>query len=89
LNGPAYRRPAEFEVSWTAGKVSLTASQAAKVRLDYGVLRPEWAAQARPVLQRRRSGGAADAVRNDVVWDGNAVEWQATPGEYELLMAGK
>jgi hypothetical protein len=41
------------------------------------------------VLQRCSSGGAADIVRNDVVWKGSAVEWQATPGEYQLLMVGK
>src|SRR5262249_35085188 len=89
LNGPAFRLPAEFEVFWTADAVSLKVSKPAKIRLDYGVLCPEWAGKDRPVLQRRSSGGTADVVRNDVVWDGNAVEWQATPGEYQLLMVGK
>jgi hypothetical protein len=84
LNGPAFRLPTEFEVSWTADKVSLVVSRPAKIRLDYGVLRPEWAGNDRPVLQRRGSGDAAD-----VVWDGRTVEWQAAPGEYQLLMAGK
>src|SRR5262249_52474271 len=30
LNGPAFRLPAEFEVSWTADKVSLTVRKPAK-----------------------------------------------------------
>jgi hypothetical protein len=59
-------------------------SKPAKVRLSYRVLRPEWPAANRPVLQRRRTGGLADAVSGDVVWDDNFVEWQAAPGEYEL-----
>ena len=41
------------------------------------------------VLQRRKSGGAVDVVRDDIVWSGGAVEWQATPGEYQLRMVGK
>jgi hypothetical protein len=89
LEGPAFRLPAEFDVSWTAGKVSLTVSRPARVRLDYGVLRPEWVGRGRPVLQRRRSGGGADTLGEGVVWTDNAAEWQATPGEYELRMAGK
>jgi hypothetical protein len=89
LNGPAFRLPAEFEVSWTADTISLKVSGPAKVRLDYGVLRPEWTTQGRPVLQRRRPGGAAEVVRNDVVWSGNIAEWQATPGEYELRIVGR
>jgi hypothetical protein len=89
LNGPAFRLPAEVEVSWTADRVSLKVSKSAKLRLDYGVLRPEWAARDRPVLQRRRSADAAEAVREGVVWNGRVVEWQAAPGEYELLAPGK
>jgi hypothetical protein len=89
LNGPAFRLPAEVGVSWTANKVALLVSKPVKLRLDYGVLRPEWAGKERPVLQRRRFGDTADIVRNDVVWNGNTVEWQATPGEYQLLMVGK
>jgi hypothetical protein len=89
LNGPALRLPAEFEVSWTASKITLTVNKAAKVRLDYAVLRPEWAGPERPVLQRRRPGGDADLVRDDLVWTGTSAEWQATPGVYEFLMAGK
>jgi hypothetical protein len=89
LNGPAYRLPAEFAVSWTAGKVSLTVSRPARIRLDYGVLRREWVGRGRPVLQRRRSGGSTDIVREGVDWTGTAAAWQATPGEYELRIAGK
>jgi hypothetical protein len=88
LNGPAFRLPAEFEVSWPVDTIALKVNQPAKMRLDYGVLRPEWTAKGRPVLQRRRPGGAADVMK-DVVWSGNVAEWQATPGEYELRMAGK
>jgi hypothetical protein len=85
LSGPAFRLPAEFEVSWTADRILLKASKPARVRLDYGVLRPGWA---RPVLQRRRPGGA-DTVREGVVWKDHAAQWQVAPGEYELRPAGK
>jgi hypothetical protein len=89
LNEPAFRLPAEVQVSWTADKVSLTVTKAAKIRLNYGVLHPKWAVQGRPVLQRPRSGDTAEMVLNDVVWNGRVVEWQAMPGAYELLMVGK
>src|SRR5262249_40117187 len=89
LNGPAFRLPAEFEVSWTADRISLNVSKPARIRLDCGGLRPKWAGRARPVLQRQRSGGGADTVREGVAWDGKTVEWQAMPGKYELLTAGK
>jgi hypothetical protein len=89
LNGPAFRLPAEFDVSWTAGTVTLTVSRPAKVRLDYGVLRPEWVGKDRPNLQRQRPGGGADVISKGVVWNNNAVEWQVTPGVYELRMAGR
>jgi hypothetical protein len=89
LQGPAFRQPAEFEVTWTATKVSLKVRKPAKVRLSYGMLGRAWAAKERPVLQRRRPGHGADVVRGDVVWKDKTVEWQATPGEYELLAAGR
>ena len=76
-------------MSWTDDAVSLKVSRPAKIHLDYGLLRPAWAGKDRPVLQRRGSGDAAEAVRKDVVWDGSTVEWQATPGQYQLRMAGK
>jgi hypothetical protein len=85
LNGAAFRLPTEVDVSWTANKVSLIVSRPAKIRLDYGVLRPEWAGKDKPVLQKRGAGDTTEIVKNDVVWDGNTVEWQATPGEYQLL----
>jgi hypothetical protein len=88
LHGPAFRLPAEFEVSWTADTIALKVSRPARIRLDYGVLRPEWTAPGRPVLQRRRPGGAAEVVR-DGMWSGKVAEWQATPGEYELRRVGK
>jgi hypothetical protein len=86
LIGPAFRQPAEFEVSWTADKVFVKVSKPAKIRLSYRVLRPEWPADGKPVLERR-AGGGAEVVRSDVVWESNRVEWQATPGEYELRRA--
>jgi hypothetical protein len=91
LNGPAYRLPSEVEVSWTADKVSLVVSRPARIRLDYGVLRPEWAGNGKDklVLQRRAPGDAAEVVGKDAVWSGSTVEWQATPGEYQLLPARK
>jgi hypothetical protein len=88
LTGPAFRQPAEFEVTWTADKVSLKVSRPAKVRLSYRVLRPAWPAKDRPVLQRRRPGEAAEVVR-DVVWEKDYVEWQASPGEYDLQASGR
>jgi hypothetical protein len=89
LNGPAYRLPEGFEVSWTADAVSVKVSKPATIRLDYGVLRPDWAGNQRPVLERRSPGGPADVVRDRVVWSGNSVEWQATAGEYRLRVVGK
>jgi hypothetical protein len=81
LSGPAFRQPAEVEVTGTADRVLLRVSKPAKIRLSYRVLRPEWPAANRPVLQRRKPGG--DVV-GDVVWEKDSIEWQAEPGEYEL-----
>jgi hypothetical protein len=82
LQGPAFRQPAEIEVSWADKKISLKVSKAAKVRLSYRALRP---IKDQPVLQRRRPGERAEVVRNGVVWGEDHVEWQAKPGEYELV----
>jgi hypothetical protein len=89
LTGPAFRQPAEFEVTWTADTVSLKVSKPAKIRLSYRVLRPEWPAQRKLVLERRHPGGLAEAVRSDIVWENGRVEWQASPGEYDLRAAPK
>jgi hypothetical protein len=89
MNGPAYRLRAEFQVSWTGNKVSILVNRPAKVRLDYGMVRPEWVGKVRPVLQRRGSGDAADIVRDGVVWNGTTVEWDAMPGEYQLVTGDK
>jgi hypothetical protein len=89
LSGPAFRQPAEYEVTWTAETVSLKVSKPAKVRLFYRALQSEWPAQDKLVLQRRQPGGLAEIVRNEVVWERNYVEWQAAPGEYELRTAKK
>jgi hypothetical protein len=88
-DGAAYRLPAEFTLSLPADKVVLHVSKTAKIRLDYGMLRPEWVGKERPVLRRRLAGGAAENVREDVVWSSNTAEWQATSGEYELRIVGK
>jgi hypothetical protein len=88
LSGPAFRQPAEFDVTWAADKVSLKVTRPAKVRLPYRAIRPDWPAKEKPVL-RRRSGEQVEEVRGEVVWDNDCVEWQATPGEYELRAAPK
>jgi hypothetical protein len=89
LSGPAFRQPAEFEVTWTADKVSLKVTRPATIRLTYRVLRPDWPAKEKPVLRRRRPDGRAEVVRRDVAWENNSVEWQATPGEYDLQAVQK
>jgi hypothetical protein len=83
LSRPAYRLPAEFETSWTADKLSVKVSQPAKIRMYYRVLRPEW--KEKPTLQRRGSGDGTEAIREGVVWKDDYVEWQATPGQYEVV----
>jgi hypothetical protein len=83
LSGPAFRQPAEFEVTWTRTGVSLKVSKPAKVRLAYRVLCPDWPGKDTPVL-RRRPGDLPEVVRNEVTWENNIVEWQAMPGEYDL-----
>jgi hypothetical protein len=64
-------------------------TQSAKVRLVYSVLRPGWNAKEKPMILRRGPGGRTEVVQRDVVWENGSIEWQATPGEYELRMAGK
>jgi hypothetical protein len=89
LAGPAFRQPAEFEVVWTADKVSMKVSKAAKVRLYYRVLQPDWPGKDKLVLHRQRAGDAPEVLASDVVWENNYVEWQATPGTYDLLFRPK
>jgi hypothetical protein len=88
LTGPAFRQPAEFEVTWAAEKVVLKVTRPATVRLAYRELRPEWAAPDQLVLRRLRPGEAPEVVGKGATWENHHVEWQATPGTYELL-AGK
>jgi hypothetical protein len=88
LNGAAFRLPAEVEVSWTPDKIAIKVIKAAKIRLDYGVLRPGWVDKEKLVL-KRCSAQAADIVREDVTWNDAAVEWQAVPGDYELQKSGQ
>jgi hypothetical protein len=89
LSGPAFRLPAEFEVTWSSGKISLKVTKPAKIRLSYGALRPRWTTHDKPVLQRQRPEGGAEGVRDDVVWENNSVEWHATPGSYDLRTVQK
>jgi hypothetical protein len=90
LNGPAFRLPAEFNLSWTADKVSLKASNPAKVRLYYREMRPNWTDKDKLVLERLRPGDSAEVVKGDaVVWEKEYVEWPAAPGEYVLRADGK
>jgi hypothetical protein len=88
LTGPAYRQPAEFEVTWTAEKVSVKVTRAARVRLAHGVLRPEWPGKDKLVLERNGPDGPV-AVGSGAAWENNGVEWQAVPGVYELRPAKK
>ena len=86
LSGPAFRQPAEFEVTGTADTLALNVSQPAKVRLAYRLLRPDWPADNRPDLRRQGPGGNAEdlGTGSDVVWENGQVEWEAGPGRYEL-----
>ena len=68
--------------------MSLTVSRPAQVRLYYRAIQPAWPVNSQPVLLRRAEQ-ATEAVPGDVVWDRGHVEWQATPGTYELLPAKK
>jgi hypothetical protein len=87
LREPAYRLPLKLDVSWSDAGIALKLSRAAEIRIDYGVIHPDWAA--RPVLQRRRAEGGADTVREGISWKWTVAGWQAAPGEYELRMDGK
>jgi hypothetical protein len=89
LQGPAFRQPAEIDVTWAAAAVSLKVSKPAKIRLSYGVIRPDWPKDAKPVLRRRRPGDTLEVIRTDVTWGDGFVEWPAVAGEYELLMGQK
>jgi hypothetical protein len=89
LGAPAFRQPAELDVSWKGDQVSLKVSRPATIRLSYRALRPDWAAPDKPVLQLQRAGGPAEIVRREVVWDKDWIEWQAAAGEYKLRMEKK
>jgi hypothetical protein len=88
LNGPAFRVPADFEVTPRPDMVSLKVSQPAKIRLAYTVLQPGWGAKDKLVLERRGPGNRTEVVRS-LAWQEGFVEWQATPGEYELRTLSK
>jgi hypothetical protein len=89
LSGPSFRQPADFEVTWATDKVTVNVSRPAKIRVSYRVLHPEWPAADKLVLERRGSSGRAKVEGSDVVWENHYVEWQATPGEYELRAGQK
>jgi hypothetical protein len=80
LSGPAFRQPSEVDVSWTANNVSLVVNRSTRIRLDYGVIHPEWIGKGNPVLQRRTNADAAETIDKDVLWDASTVEWLAVPG---------
>jgi hypothetical protein len=86
LSGPSYREPAEFVVTEQDGGLALEVTRPAKVRLAYGVLRPDWARAERPRLTRDGPGGRAEPVGtdSDVAWNDGSVEWRARPGRYQL-----
>ena len=86
LLAPAYRQPAEFEVTRAVDKVSLQASAPAKIRLFYRTLYPDWPKEAKPVLQRRNPDGRSEVVRDGVTAEDGCVGWQAERGEYELFL---
>jgi hypothetical protein len=85
LSGPAFRQPAEFEVAQTPGRVTVTASKPAKMRLSYRTLCPDWPKGAKPVLRRRNPGSQGESVRG-AAWEGGSVQWQADCGTYELTL---
>jgi hypothetical protein len=84
LSGPAFRQPAEFQVTQTPDQVTVTAGKPAKIRLSYRTLRPDWPKEPKPVLQRRNPAGQSETVR-DATWESGSVEWQADRGEYVLI----
>jgi hypothetical protein len=83
LDDAAFRQPAEFVVTWAADKVTIKATKPATIRLFYRAIRPDWAADAKLMLQRRPAAEAAFVREND------GIEWQAVPGEYELRRVQK
>jgi hypothetical protein len=89
LHDAAFREPAEFDVRWTADKISVTVSKAARIRLYYGVVQPAWSSNGDLLLQQRGAKEGTEAVREHVAWENGAIEWQATPGRYELVRRGK
>jgi hypothetical protein len=89
LDGAAFRLPAEIAVTWKEDSISLKVSQAAKVRLAYRLVRPDWPAKEKLLLQRRGPGDKTETLRDGVVWENDTVEWHAEPGEYELLKVEK
>jgi hypothetical protein len=88
LNGPAFRLPAEIEVVPSADKVTLKVSKPAKVRLYYRLLRPDWPATDKLLLQRRRPGEAAEVVRGEVVREKDYIEWRPRRASMTCCRAG-
>lgn len=84
LQGPAYRQPAEFEVIRQADKAIVKVTKAAKIRLAYQTLWPDWPLGAKPILRQQQSGDRAAVAIEGVVREDGGVEWSAMPGKYEL-----
>lgn len=84
LDGPSYRVPAELEIKRDGGKAIIKVSKPATVHLSFRGLWPDWPAGHKPILRQRRAGGAIEVVNQGIVSDDTTVNWNATPGEYEL-----
>jgi len=83
LSGPAYREPAEFEVTWNDETVSLNLARPAMLRLFYRKLRPDWHPETKLVLMRRSDEGET-TTPPDAAWYKDSVQWRADRGVYEL-----
>src|SRR5262249_22818756 len=82
LDEAVFRQPAEFVLDWTGEKISIKASKSAKLRLHYGLLRTDWGAGEKLLVQRPTAAGLSDVapIGRENQW----IEWQAAPGEYEI-----
>lgn len=84
LQGAAFRQPAVFAVTRDARTATVKVTHAAKIRLAWRDLWPDWPPDARPELRQRSPDGPAAIVTDDVVRADGTIEWSATPGEFEL-----
>lgn len=84
LLAPAYRQPAEFEVTRAAGKLLLKTSQPAKLGIHWQLLCPDWPADTKPVLHLLPATGQSPSTIANGVKDNGDNTWQVVPGLYEL-----